>query len=589
MKILSILPTHNSVAALFEDGKCICYLHEEKFNNIKNYWGFPLNSIEYLKDKYGLTDLDYVVFPVKQLMWGSMPVVNDKLSSGVEKVATSGVRKTVDYIEYKTRWKTLFFNLRSLILDKFISDRVKKEMVKYLSEDFKIEAKKILFLDHHTCHAFSPIYFYNLHLKKSPTLIFTLDGAGDNYCSKAFLYYPKKNKLKLISSSRFDASLGLLYSGLTKFLGMKPTEHEYKVMGLSAYVSDEKYYKVILEKLRKVVFLNKKTLGFESTFNTNYSYFFFKENFIGYRFDNLAAATQKLTEELVVEWIELVMAKYKIYDIACSGGVFMNVKLNKKIQEIKEVKNVYFMPSSADDSLGYGAVFDLFKKKGISPISNSLMYSGLTYSDQEVENYIKKNKLDKSFVVEKCLNIEEKIANLLADHNIVACFNGAGEWGARSLGNRAILANASQYNSYCEINDAIKMRDFWMPFAPTILDRYADKYILNWNKLSSKTKFSSKYMITAFDTTLLAQKHLVAAMHQKDKTIRPQIIEKSDNKFLYKVLDIFEKKTGIGGILNTSFNIHGFPLVGSLDQAMFTFKESHLKYMVLNNFLISKK
>ena len=95
-------------------------------------------------------------------------------------------------------------------------------------------------------------------------------------------------------------------------------------------------------------------------------------------------------------------------------------------------------------------------------------------------------------------------------------------------------------------------------------------------------------MITAFDTTLLAQKHLVAAVHQKDKTIRPQILEKIDNQFLYKVLKKFEKITGMGGILNTSLNIHGFPLVGTLDQALFTFRESNLKYIVLNNFLISK-
>ena len=124
-------------------------------------------------------------------------------------------------------------------------------MKTYLTEKFGVTSKNILFLDHHTCHAFSPIHFYNLHTKKNKHLIFTLDVSGDNYCSKTFIYNPQDNQMKLVSSTRFDSSIGLLYSGLTKFLGMKPVEHEYKVMGLASYVTEKKYYQHILDRLKK--------------------------------------------------------------------------------------------------------------------------------------------------------------------------------------------------------------------------------------------------------------------------------------------------------------------------------------------------
>lgn len=589
MKILHISPGHNATASLFEDGKCLRYLHEEKFNNQKNYWGYPAKSIDYLDKKFGLQNLDYIVFPSKQLLWGSMPLVDNQISYEMEKFGISKIRQLTDLLEYRLRWKFLFSYFRSFVLDTLISTQTRKSMRAYLSKKYNIKSNRIVFLDHHICHALSPVHFYNLHQKRGATLIFTLDGAGDNLCSRTAIYHPKNNHLELISKSNFDSSIGLLYSGLTKFLGMKPVEHEYKVMGLAAYVSEEKYYQPILDKLRKIIYYDKKENKFKSSFNTNFSYYYFRDNFVGYRFDSIAAAVQKLTEELVMTWIKANVKKYKIKNIACVGGVFMNVKLNKKIQEMTEINEVYFMPSGSDDSLGYGAVYDLFSKNGIIPNSNASMYQGLEYSNKEILSYIEKNHLKKEFKVVKCRNVEEKIAQLLSEKQIVAWFNGAGEWGSRSLGNRSILADASDYASYNEVNNCIKMRDFWMPFAPVILFERAKDYIANWDKLETKIKDSSKYMITAFDTTVLGQKHLMAALHQKDKTIRPQLVEKHDNPSLYKLLKLYEDKSGVGALMNTSLNIHGFPLVGSLDQAIFTIKNSKLKYLAINNFLLIKK
>jgi len=128
-----------------------------------------------------------------------------------------------------------------------------------------------------------------------------------------------------------------------------------------------------------------------------------------------------------------------------------------------------------------------------------------------------------------------------------------------------------------------------MPFAPTILFHWADKYIKNWDMLKNKIYDSSKYMILGFDSTELAQKHLRAAIHQKDKTLRPQILEEKDNPDIFNIFKLYEKKTGMGGMMNTSLNIHGYPLAGTLEQSFNTFINSGLKYIALENYLISKK
>lgn len=133
------------------------------------------------------------------------------------------------------------------------------------------------------------------------------------------------------------------------------------------------------------------------------------------------------------------------------------------------------------------------------------------------------------------------------------------------------------------------MRDFWMPFAPTILRSFAEKYLVSWKELETKVDETSYYMITTFQSTPLGQQDLRAAMHQKDKTLRPQLVDETSNPWMHETLREFENLTGMGGVMNTSLNIHGYPLVGGVDQALFTLENSGLKHILLGNTLISKK
>jgi len=269
-----------------------------------------------------------------------------------------------------------------------------------------------------------------------------------------------------------------------------------------------------------------------------------------------------------------------------SGGVFMNVKLNQRILELPEVEKAFFMPSCGDESNVFGATAYFIKNELKQDMKQQLpIYLGMEYSNDEIEKFIKENKIDEKYKVEYVENIEKKIAGLLADFKVVARFAGRTEFGARSLGNRAILANPSDMKSFYMVNDQIKVRDFWMPFAPSVLDRYASKYLKDYNE----NRYIPYYMIATYESTKEFQENCRAAMHQGDKTARPQIVTKQMNERYYKVIEEFEKLTGIGAVMNTSFNLHGYPLVGTPEQAIFTFENSDLEYLALENWLVSKK
>ncbi|MBE0533521.1 MAG: hypothetical protein IH626_22085 [Rhodospirillales bacterium] len=172
----------------------------------------------------------------------------------------------------------------------------------------------------------------------------------------------------------------------------------------------------------------------------------------------------------------------------------------------------------------------------------------------------------------------------MAEGHVVARFAGRNEWGARSLGNRAILAHPGRMESFYTINDQIKCRDFWMPFAPTILDGAAPKYLENW----SMERTPAPFMITAFKATPLGQTELCAAIHHGDGTVRPQVLRRDANPDYYDLVRRFENKTGIGAVLNTSFNLHGKPLAATPEQALDTLRHSELRYLAIGPFLVSK-
>lgn len=329
-------------------------------------------------------------------------------------------------------------------------------------------------------------------------------------------------------------------------------------------------------------------LRVKSKLNIMHYYAFIEKHLAKVRFDLVAAGIQKFTERTLVTLVRNALKVVKTDTVIMGGGVMMNVKANMEITKIPKIKNFYVVPSCSDESTAIGAAYYGYKEYCLTenlsfdPKPMKHVYLGPSYLDREIQKAINLQAKKKYFTFGKLHNPAKEIAKLLAEGKIVARFAGRMEYGARSLGNRSILANPSKYEVIKIINEQIKSRDFWMPFAPTILYERADDYIKNPKHLDAP------FMMIAFETTILAREHLKAAIHQYDFTVRPQILSRWENPSYYEIIREFEGLTGIGAVLNTSFNIHGEPIVCSPDDALSTFFRSGLQYLALGDYLLSK-
>jgi carbamoyltransferase len=209
------------------------------------------------------------------------------------------------------------------------------------------------------------------------------------------------------------------------------------------------------------------------------------------------------------------------------------------------------------------------------------IYLGPAYGESEIDAALRKFGEKYSIRAEGAGDIGATIAELLHKNKVVARFDGRLEFGARALGNRSILANPSDPSNTRKINDMIKMRDFWMPFAPSILSEREADYILNPKRIPAP------YMIMTFNTTD-KRRDIQAAIHPSDFTVRPQVLVKTHNPKYWSIIDRFADFAGIGAILNTSFNLHGEPIVATPEDALSTFVRSGLEYLALGDRLVQK-
>jgi carbamoyltransferase len=267
----------------------------------------------------------------------------------------------------------------------------------------------------------------------------------------------------------------------------------------------------------------------------------------------------------------------------------MNVKANMLIADESWLGDLFVFPSCGDESNAVGAAYlgylDLCAEAGVkaAPKPFGPAYLGPDIRESEIEAVIKGRDLASRYRVSEHAAIEEKIAELLVSDGVVARCAGRMEFGARALGNRSILANPSDHKVVDLINRMIKSRDFWMPFAPTVLRERESDYLVNPKSLASP------YMMLAFPTNAKRRDEIVAAIHPQDGTARAHILDEAWNPGYYRVIREFERRTGIGAVLNTSFNLHGEPLVSSPEDAVDTFERSGLPHLALGHWLISKK
>lgn len=549
---------HCSTAAIFKDNLLIAAMSEERCSRIKEDSSFPTRAIETLIKELNIepSQISHTTFA-----WSPQKSIFEYVKS---------CRFSFSFVFEKRK------NGNSSRARKFLNMiNVRKK----LKVDLKIDCP-ILFTSHHECHALSSIF----HTNWTRGLAVVFDGAGDD--STISVYHFKNLKLNRIHKEAFPNSIGIFYSAITQLLGFRPDLDEYKVMGLAAYGTPKH-----ISLLRKLISINGQKI------NLNMDYFLFDQN--GNRlyskhlknlfheidindFDNkadIAASTQKLLEEITILFLQELLREEKDETNICfSGGVFQNCKLNQRIRENFSSYNLFFSPLSSDlgTSVGACAKFAI-KKLNKRPIIEGLNL-GPSFSDESIINATNKAELK----VIKSDNITQETAEILANNRIVAWFQGKSELGPRALGFRSILANPSDKKMQDRVNQIIKDRELFRPFAPAVLDTRAKEYF----HLIGNTD-NLQYMIETVVAKKITQNKAPAIVHI-DGTSRIQLVSRLRNPLFFDLIERFSSITSVPILLNTSFNSKDEPIINTPDEAISFFKKSKIDNLVINNYIISK-
>ena len=594
------------------DGRVVDCVSEERFSRIKNDERYPKKSIDWILSVNNLLpdDLDAVVFvsklwspgyiltrhytkfKVKDYIDEQHKIWRPRLFENKNISQLEVYKDRIDFDQYPGRefWEQCINSLKgdsAHVSSKSALTSGQKIRKAVVTEHLKISNEKIHFTDHSFSHACYTYYSIPISERFQETLVITLDAFGDNinYTARIFSDDKKLISDKLICEGD-DFIIGRLYRYITLILGLKPNEHEYKVMGLAPYCKSE-YFKELLEKFKNIQDIDG--VNFKYINKPDDLYFSIKKLVDGERFDTICGALQAYTEYLITSWIENLIALTGVKRIALSGGVAMNVKANMLVAQIPGVSYVHVPPSPDDSSQSMGAAYawlhNFYPKDNcqkIKPFDTVYIGRKCSYISDDLFNQVKAYKGKGRLIIKEFKHSEA--AKLLSEGKLLARCCNKEEFGARALGNRSIIADPRKASIKKVINEKVKNRDFWMPFACSLLKEYADEYFL----LDSSIE-SYKYMTLCCRTKERGAQFLEAAIHPYDETCRPQLVGQEDNKDYYLLIKEFASITGVHGLLNTSFNHHGKPIVSSIEDAFDVFYESDIDALILDKHLIIKE
>lgn len=589
MKILAICDSHEAAACVMVDGEIVCAAAQERFTRLKGDMGFPDKSIDFCLQYTGFKggDFDTIVLPSRFLNYNIIRFKREALFSTDDWLKEMYQYwqprvyqgKEPDYVDVfkddpKFNYGGLYDFDKVLHMEGDLNDNFFQERVRVISEYLDVPSSRISYVTHEHAHAY---YAYFGSPIRSSALIFTAEGGGE-YSNGTVWRADEHSGLMELSHTR-ENHLGHLWRFITLLLGMKPNQHEYKVMGLAPYANikeTEKVYNKICN------FLDVNGMNVVVKEKPKDLYIAVRELLEGCRFDGIAGAVQQFSEEILCRWIGNVAQTEGIGKICFSGGVAQNIKACKAVSELEGLEEIIVNPIAGDGSLPIGAAYIMMNryceehgvdKSVIKPLRN--VYLGPSFSGPDFDRAIDRSDLKSRFRIIETPSQDWVVDSLVAD-KVIARISGRMEFGQRALGNRSILANPSNPHNIQKINRKIKFRDFWMPFTPTILAERAPDYIINPKKLRSP------FMTMAFDSTALARDELPAALHPADYTVRPQILDRASNPEYYDLIQSFQSRTGVGGLLNTSLNLHGEPMVCSPEDAVHTFLNSDLDILLFH-------
>lgn len=552
---------HDSSACLLKNGKPVFAIAEERLSRIKHDKSFPILSIkECLKfEGIGIKDIDYISFSC-----------NIPVKAGIHNLKT-----------YLLNQRPLTKGHFSLTFVQFLKDIDSWGGRRGLFREFgKFDKSKVLFIDHHESHALSAFALSGFDSSN----VLVADGRGATQATT--LWYADKRNYRLIDEIPFPNSLGLFYSIFTKYLGFEPNSDEWKVMGLASYG------KPVSGLLNGLITVNN---GSKNLYNINSRYLFGRypgdmgplERRLGpgripgsdltERHKDMAATVQHALEDALLSLTSKMVKTTGSRNLCLAGGVALNATANGRLIRSGLIDHIFIQPAATDDGSAIGAAYGVYRRIGLElPLCKMRdVYLGSGFPDEEVEERLMRYNIRYEFHK----NIEEVTADLLARGNIIGWFQGRMEFGPRALGNRSILADPRMKGMMDKVNRSVKFRENWRPFAPSLLEEAAEKYI--------EAYYPSPFMTMTFHVRKEMQDKVEAIVHV-DGTTRPQAVSKDVNPRYWMLIKNFESLTGIPLILNTSFNLRGEPIVCKPEDAIRTFYTSGLDYLVMENFLIKK-
>jgi carbamoyltransferase len=592
---------HDSAASIVQDGKIIAAAQEERFTRKKHDPGFPTNAVKFCLEYSGLElkDLDAIVFYDKPLL------KFERLLETYYAFAPKGLRSFITSIPVWIKEKM------------FLKRLIHEELEQIGSYDKK--KTKLLFPEHHLSHAASAFY-------PSPyedSAILTIDGVGE--WATASICHGQKGGIKILKEMRFPHSLGLLYSAFTYFLGFRVNSGEYKLMGLAPYGNPlspdiKKYVDIIKKELISIksdgsVWLNQDffdyATGLKMVNEAKWEALFgFKtrrpEDELEQHHCNLGLAIQQITEDVVVAMAQEAKRLTGSENICLAGGVALNCVSNGKLQKSGVFKNVFIQPAAGDAGGALGAALAVnyiyFKQERVIDYQMDAMkgsYLGPTISDLEVELMSKKYKANYHYF-ENFDELAAETAKLISQENVIGWVQGKMEFGPRALGARSILGDPRSPEMQKKLNLKIKYRESFRPFAPSVLAEDVSKffdydgispYMLLVHPVADAIK---KTLPEGYDDMNLRDKlyHLrseLPSITHIDFSARIQTVHSDTNPRYYKMIEEFKKLTGMGVVVNTSFNVRGEPIVMTPNDAYRCFMRTEMDYLVVGNFLFSKK
>jgi carbamoyltransferase len=560
-------------ASLLINGKLVAAVEEERFTRIKHYTGFPIHAVEFCLQQACIT-----LNNVDHLVIGRDPNAKFKEKMSFFVKAPSQMLKKYFY-------------------DRFINVKDLKTIDKVLMAHFKCPKPnfKIHNIEHHRSHLASA--FYPSPFNEAALL--SLDGSGD--FSTAMSGIGRGNNIEILDSVNFPNSIGVFYSALTQFLGFMHYGDEYKVMGLAPY--GKPIYKNILSK---VLFptndgwfkLDTQYLRSPHEGYVTYSDTFqpvipllYNKNLIKLLGPNrepsqevtqfhkdIAASVQSVTEAVIFHIITELYHKTKIDILCLAGGVAQNSVANGKILANTPMKHLYIPSAGHDAGISMGAAYytnhQILRGERQSPIFSA--YTGPSFSNDEIEAVLIKNGVKYQKLEDE--DIYNLVSDKLIEGGVVGWFTGRAEFGPRALGGRSILMDPRRMDAKEILNNKIKRRESFRPFAPSILTEYVSEYF----EITDDVPFMEKVF------PIKKEKHaIIPAVTHVDGTGRLQTVDANTSPRYYNLINKFREKTGIPILLNTSFN-ENEPIVNTPQEALDCYLRTSMDMLVLENCVIQR-